>query len=1261
MHREFTAAQQAAIDCNAQSVLVSAAAGSGKTAVLTERILRHVSQGRNIDQLLVVTFTEASTQEMRERIADELEKRGLAYQIAILPTADISTIHAFCRKLVKEHFQMLDIDPAFRVGDDAELSIIRQQVMTELFEDEYAREENADFTDLVDTYGGKTDGRLDALVRKIHHFMESDPYPAEAALRYAGNFDVQGIDLNETPWADVVIEEILLGIDGILEGIKQGIAICNMPAGPDKYADTFQEDYEKIDALRSCVLGGNFAEMYVQFSAIAWRKLSPIGKKDEVDLDLKNRVTRIRNNAVKKKIKDLQEGVFFAPPEKMQMDLCALFPRMTALMDLVRKFTERYSIEKRTRNILDFSDLEHFAIQILYKDGQPSAESLALKQQYYEVMIDEYQDSNLIQDMILSAVAGRQFMVGDVKQSIYRFRLANPGIFLEKYNQYELGGADAARIDLSHNFRSRPEVLDAVNFFFSQLMCSNVGDVVYDDAAALHAGRKEYPAIGVESPAMWVEILDEGQDTDTLEYIEGNDDAHRFENSADTDSSEEELSAVAAETRMLAKIIRELIATRKISDEGVLRPCRLGDIAILTRSFNSMASQIVEELKVHDIDAIAEINAGFFEQQEVQTALAFLKITDNPRQDNPLITVLYSSAYQFTPDELIEISWVKIAGDNTLFYDKLVAFAGDSSLNSNLLVDGELLAKPSISLVQKVHKFLSDLEKWRTQSIHLPISRLISLIYDTTKYPSYVAAMQGGDIRQANLRMLMERAIQFEETSLKGLFHFVQYIKRLSDSDAKGESGAVESGKNYENSVRIMSIHKSKGLEFPIVICGFLGKKFNTEDERQPVILHSQLGIGSYYVDLDLRTRANTLARFSLSKLGRRENLSEELRCLYVAMTRAKDLLILTGRTKDFAKSLEKWADYMNSDGLTLPIFYRRSVNNYLDWLMPCLLRHRDAAGLLDSRLFQAGNKNLWAHAAHFKVRTNTVVSLAETLAHSPVFSDDGLLQNEPAFLRPNTQQDYFDEQANNMPQHTSSIITLQPLTEVLSVIPSKLSITEIKRLYDLTPDSTPQKESAPNFDQPGFIKSKQPLTSMQLGSILHKITEHIHYNVHITLEAIDALIADLAIKNILTQEESAAANRFAILTLVNAEVAERIRNAKSVHREVPFILALPAEEIYPEVLDTQQKHKKSEKILIHGTIDCYFEEENKQGETQITLLDFKSDAWPQNMTSEKWSSPHITQLKIYKKAIIQATGIEKIETLLYSFAKGITVPVLQT
>ncbi|MDR1663888.1 MAG: helicase-exonuclease AddAB subunit AddA [Clostridiales bacterium] len=1249
MPNEYTKEQKRAIETTGGNLLVSAAAGSGKTAVLTERILRMVTSGEaDISQLLVVTFTEAAAAEMRERIEAKMTARlnaepgnaRLARQLSRLPSARISTIHAFCRRLVKEHFQLADIDPAFRVADDTELSLLKAQAMDELFDEEYEKESNDEFIDLVDAFGGKTrDDRLDALVRALHGFLENSPYPEKAAREYVELFKRGAEDLDATPWAKIIREELSEGLNGATKNLETALKLCRPPqdAAPEKYLPALQSDFALVQRLTGA-LYQPFGEMYRAFTenleapfARLYAYRTGDGGPSEA---LKERVKRLRQKGVKDRINDLYKDCFFTDPETMRADIGRLYSRIKALVELTLRFREKYAAEKRARNLLDFNDLEHFAIQVLIPEGTaagPAAESL--RQNFREVLIDEYQDSNEVQETILSAAAVRRFMVGDIKQSIYRFRRAQPGLFAEKYAAYAKGEnagapplahATGVAIDLSKNFRSRREVLDTVNFFFSQLMTEEVGDVTYDSRAALYPGA-DYP----EPPG--------GVSFDTvIDLAAGSNDAPVPE-----PAEGEDLSSIEKEAAIIARRIQGLIGAQKIWDASrkAYRPCRPNDIVILTRSAVAGAVPLAEALRACDIDAIADHKTGFFETQEIKTALAFLRVADNPRQDIELLAVLSSPVYAFTPDELLLVRETDPEAD---FYECLTLFEKTAAGGRE---------NPAVEkAVDKARRFLSDLTRWRAQAVWLPVSRLIGIIYDDTRYPAYCAAMPGGRVRQANLRLLLERAVEYEETSFKGLFHFVRFIRRLQDAGA-GSVSEAQAFAETEDRVRVMTIHKAKGLEFPVVFVSLLGRGFNREDERKSIVLHQTFGLGPEYIDIEAGTRSNTAARLALSKLARRESLSEEVRVLYVALTRAKELLVLTGYVSDFERKRVDWALMASQAETALPVYFRRESGSFLDWLMPCLARHRDGFEIrMDEVADECANPGLYEHPARFALNLHGTgggnLSADETAAGEgnaprkeavaltpPHVGTEPALRGEPAPVV--LLDDLYD------PPY--------PFAGVLN-LPSKVSISELKRLFapEVSPDSGPLiAPDAPRFEPPAFIRAEQGVTALSLGTALHTVTEHINLEAHRAVESIETLIRELTEKNLLTREEADALDRNKILRFARSGLADRMRASGEVRRETPFVMALPAGEIYGEKFGGAA----DETILVHGIIDCYFEEGG-----EIVLVDYKSDSV--TGSPEAWAGNYRVQMGIYQKAVERATGKRVKETLLYSFSLNSTVAI---
>lgn len=1081
-----TKEQREAIDARDNQILVAAAAGSGKTAVLVQRILKLVAEENvPIDRLLVVTFTEAAASEMKERIGDALTKllesrpddENLLRQSARLSTAPISTIHSFCMRLVKDNFQRIELDPSFRVGDQTELRLLQSQVMDNLFEESYSSNEN--FAALVEAFGGgKTrDVRLDELIRRLYDFIESRPFPEEAASAYKSI----GMDV----WFGIIKEEIALELDTALSVIQRACKLCRLPGGPEKYLLTLYDDESQVKGLRNILGTASLEKLYEAIKSISHSKIYVYrGKeKETVNEDLRLEVKELRDKNIKKRLERLQTRFMFASPEKMLADIQNVQPVVESLLDLCLEYRARYSAEKRVRNLVDFSDLEHFAIQLLWEEGSPVAKALSSK--FEEVLIDEYQDTNEVQEMILSAIKPkRRFMVGDVKQSIYGFRHAKPQLFIEKQD------SDATRrIVLSKNFRSRIQVLDAVNFFFERLMSRAVGDVDYDDDARLNLGAS---------------YSDEGDFKAELHIIgDGN------------------------EGLLIARRIHEL----------VLQGFRYGDIVVLTRSLRSAAIELTEELKQQGIHAVAEMPGGLFDTPEVKTALSLLRVVDNPRQDIDLLAVL--RLYGFSADELLRLRHGAGDGD---YYDCLLAYDEEDELHS------------------RVAEFLSDIARWRKRAVVLSISRLIGVLYEETGLPYVYGEMRGGAVRQANLQLLLEKAIQYESTSFSGLFHFVRYIEWLKEHSSDEENAAMLLPED-DSIVQVMTIHKSKGLEFPVVILSGLGRRFNRMDERVGVVLHPQHGLGAMYTDLEKRTRANTIPRLALSLLRQKENMSEEMRVLYVAMTRAKEKLIMTGCAAEVP---------------TKPI---REANTFLEWLAPCVTASQEYVSLC---------------------------------IHPSVEASEGeaVSVKEPA-------------------PRKAAPKAIQPIFE----LPSKLAISELKRLYALetSPDSAAAFDDENTFEAPKFYTSGQ-ITPMRMGTMLHTAVEHMDIHRDRDPAAISALIQNLAEKGLLSREEAGAIDIARLCAFANSPLADRMRAAKSLHREVPFVIGIRPEEIYDTEADTN--------ILVHGIIDCYFE----TADGEIVLVDFKSDARPETLQKR-----YATQMKVYRRAIEKATGKPLSESLFYS------------
>ena len=829
-----------------RNILVSAAAGSGKTAVLVERIISRITDENDpadVDRLLVVTYTEAAAAEMKERIGAAIEKKleeqpgnvNLEQQSTLIHNASIMTIHSFCLSVIRDHFHVIGIDPAFRIAEEGELRLLMQDVLEELIENFYAEGSEA-FLNFVDQYGtGRNDQKIEELILQLYEYSRSYPQPEKWLKECVDNYEIDPEKMEE---ADVVqeakarVRQNLTDVKGL---VQQAIEVCELPAGPYMYGEMLDSDLVQIEQLEKAE---TFCQQEQIVSDFTWKRLS--GKKDPtVDPELKEKAQGLRKQA-KKLIEDLKANYFYAPVDEWIRDMQEAQKAMKMLVLLVQAFAEAFSEKKRQRNLLDFSDMEQFALRILTeeKEGKlvPSAVAQEYQERFEEVMIDEYQDSNLVQETILTSVsresAGQNnlFMVGDVKQSIYRFRLSRPELFMGKYNSYSTQESSRQRIDLDRNFRSRGEVLDSTNYIFRKLMRKEFGEIIYDDKAALHLG------------ASFPELPDENVFTDQTELL--------LYNQTGLRSSE----AREEEARMIAQRMKELLSTGVVLDKGTgeYRPVHYRDMVILTRSLQGWAEVFASILAEEGIPAYSVSREGYFETYEVSVLLDYLKVLDNARQDLPLTAVLTSPFAGLTAAEL---SVIRLAYPNQLFYEAVEGFCSLSSEEIPETVD----KKQAIQVQEKLRKFFVVLDHFREILPYTAIHDLLAEIIDKTGYRLFISAMPGGAQRQANVEMLVEKARAFEGTSYKGLFNFVRYIEQLKKYDVDyGEASIID---EQDDTVRIMSIHKSKGLEFPIVFVAGTGKQFNTQDLKGSIVIHPRNGVGIDVVDLEMRTKAPTFLK----------------------------------------------------------------------------------------------------------------------------------------------------------------------------------------------------------------------------------------------------------------------------------------------------------------------------------------------------------------------------------------------------------------
>lgn len=1257
----WTTEQQQVIDLRNRNILVSAAAGSGKTAVLVERIVKIITDKNHpvdIDHLLIVTFTNAAAAEMRERIGNAIEKaldeqpgnEHLLRQLTLIHNAQITTIDSFCLYVVRNHFHEIDLEPNFRIGDEGELKLLREDVLGRVLEQNYEEPSEA-FSDFVEGYAsGRTDAALNEMILQLYEFSRSYPWPEKWLDSFVGIYRIENREeLDRAEWLAPLTENICFVLKDCEQLLKQALAVTQQDDGPDMYEKAVRSDLEKYESLSKLT---SFCELSVALSDIKYDRLAS-SRGFEGDSDKLELVKSLREQA-KDVVKKLCKQYFFCSPEMMIEQLERTEPMLEEVVRLTKQFADEFAAAKRRKNLVDFHDVEHFALQILVDEETEKAKKTAeeFRDTFEEIMIDEYQDSNEVQETLLRSISREErgenniFMVGDVKQSIYRFRLARPELFMKKYDSYSLEESTTQRIDLHKNFRSREEVLTCTNDIFYKIMARSLGNVEYDAEAALYPGAS-YPVSADFTP----EILLADSNDELLE---------------DTELSDKK----TLEAKIVAEEIRHLMKTQPVTDKatGELRAARYSDIVILLRSLSGWADSLVEVLNGNGIPAHTVSSTGYFSTVEVQTVLSMLRLLDNPRQDIPMAAVLRSPMAGLTDEELAVL---RLEDGSVPFHEAVLELAeglyeedgqkeiSDSEADSEAdqkqgrNADGKKEDDIETTAHRKLLKFYKKYRQLRQLVPDTPIHELIEIILRETGYGHYVAAMPAGSRRTANLNMLLEKAAAYEKTSYKGLFHFVRYIDELQKYDVDfGEADMV--GEN-EDVVRIMSIHKSKGLEFPIVIVSGMGKNFNKQDTRSKMVLHPELGIGLDYMDGKKRIKSPTIAKKAIAKQIELENLGEELRVLYVALTRAKEKLILTGTLKDAPEKLEFFrqqaALYAHSgDTTAIPYLTRESAAGYLDWILPAVLSYGDK----------------------YPVR---IVEAAELVLDEV---ENQLEQNENLTERIGEIEAADTQLVGKLKQRFSQRYPYQ--VDVLRK--NKYSVSELKHRAMRERFEAEQEETVPAFLEepvtptiPLFIQREESVEQETAnrgalrGTAVHRVMECYDFasekSVHEQMEAMEKEEKITADMRALVKEQTVA-------DFVSSETGKRMALAQrggALYREKPFVMGFTEEElenygfgadsntdscenIYKKT-DSDQEKEEQKRIrheedltLIQGIIDVFWIE--KDG---IVLLDYKTDRVQQ---AKELIDRYETQLKLYADALERVFAARKLkvkEILIYSFS----------
>lgn len=1341
---KWTREQEQVIRLRGKNLLVSAAAGSGKTAVLVERILSRVmdpQQPIDVDELLIVTFTRAAAGEMRERIGQALQRAieedpdndHLQRQQTLLHHAQINTIHGFCSYVIQNYFQMIDLDPAYRMAEDGEIRLLRSDVVKEVLEEGYT-EQTPEFENFIECYAaGKTDEGIENLILNLFDFASSYPWPEEWLTKCQETYEISmKEELEDSSWMRYLMGEAEKNLESIRNMQEETLAVLSRPGAPVLYEPMLQADLDQTRALQNC---RTYGELQKAFASLAFPMLSR--KKDpDADETLKETV-KAKREETKKLLEGLQEQYFSRTEEEILEDTAVSRGPVKELIRLTLRFTELFAEKKRKKNLLDYSDLEHFALKILLRkeDGRLIRTDAAkeLAQQYREIMIDEYQDSNFIQEALLSAVSGEEdgiwnrFMVGDIKQSIYGFRLARPELFLEKYRTYQREDAaeteevrtadeaksegenatktkarnvaDAAdateetetedkrenrrirqncrRIDLHRNFRSREQVLSTANYIFRRVMCEDLGGIVYDDAASLYPG-----AVFPETPSGLQpenSVPESSAGVDTADQDDYHTEILLLDRKApelEDDHSRETM--IEAECHMVAARIRELVGKEQVLDKktGTCRPASYRDIVILLRTVSGWAETFQRVLQASGIPAYCTSRTGYFSAREVVTVLNYLQICDNPMQEIPFAAVLRSPMVGCGARELADI---KCIGKDKKIYEACAEYAENGEDDT---------------LRGKLRDFLFLLEEMRRKVPYTPIHELLTEILERTGYSGYAAALPGGEQRKANLQMLIEKAVDFESTSYRGLFHFVRYIQQLQKYEV--DFGEVNIQGESADTVRIMSIHKSKGLEFPIVFVSGMGKKFNQSDSRAALVLHAGLGIGADVIRPSRREKSASVQKQVLRKALAMENLAEEMRVLYVALTRAKEKLILTGAVDKLEQLVRRCASLAEASVQALPYPALSSASSYLDWVLPALAGSRCMIPLYEK--YELGIPEICLKKAQSDKESGSAGNPQEppvavrceqpqNMVEEELLYQMNLQVKKEELLHLDLEKVYDTETEKLLEENFSFRYPFERVTE----LPAKMTVSELKRageeeeeagerMYEaeegrtkmqpaevdrigirpaeadrteICPEEADEREIPQAEEEqeeefvpivPAFMQREEKvLQGAARGTAYHKILECLDFTRAESEEQVQAQIEALQEENKMSREEADSVRVRDLVWFAKGMLGQRMKKAYqngSLHTEQPFVMAVPASQI-------REDYPEQEKILVQGIIDAYFEESDG-----LVIVDYKTD-WAPDKNGQILVERYRKQLLYYREALERLTGKRVKKMYLYSFALG--------
>lgn len=1187
MKVQYTPSQKQVIDLRSCNLLVSAAAGSGKTAVLTQRIIERVCDGKNpvsIDRILIVTFTKAAAAEMRERIAAALHAKikenpsdaHLKKQMMLLNHAQITTIDSFCLYLLRNHFHSIYLDPSFRIADENEMKLLKEDVLEELMDD-YIREAKEIFISFTEQFtNGWNLTPAKERILQVYEFSQSHPFPADWLQSCRDEIANRSKEsLYETEWMRFLetyecnVYQECVGLLG------EALTICALPDGPAQYREALEED---LTFCRELAETKEYAKRSAMLGAYSFTRLSTKRNPDASE-ENKEGVKAIREN-VKELLGEVQRILYFADETTIQSDYLVSGETLQFLLGTVLDFTMRLEQKKKEKNLIDFTDMEHKALQILLqKEGDdyvPSEVAVSYQEFFEEIMVDEYQDSNAVQELLLQSISrqssefGNRFMVGDVKQSIYRFRLAKPEIFMEKYRRFDKEKGVDRRIDLSMNFRSRKEVVDSVNAVFEKLMIKEVGGITYDGDARLYCGAS-YPPCGQDNKAeVWLYDRKKLR-TAIREGILPRCDGTEFE------------------ARMIAGRIRELHGNFLVTDKETkeLRPARYSDIVILLRVANGVDEVYKKILTQENIPTYITSRAGYFQTPEIHLLLDYLSLVNNPRQDIPLLSVLHSHIGGFREEEIASI---RMAGNrDELLYDSVVRYAEKEVTD----MSREERDKHAL-LIQKVRDFLAQLEHFRNESQCVGVYSLLEEILEELSYENHVSLLPGGEQRRANVRMLLQKAKSFETGTYSGLFQFVRYIESMKENAMDfGEANILSDDADV---VRIMTIHKSKGLEFPICIVAGMSKQFRRTDYTDDILCDETYGVACNYFDQASRCKRTTIYKNAIGVKKKADARGEDIRILYVALTRAKEKLILSGAVNDMEKEASR-VTFRQSDLL--------KAGSFMSLCMPLAMARTDVFEIRECLPEEVVSEHVQDHVQKLLKKE----LLQKTIPKKSFVS----------FEYPHTGMEGL---------YTKTTVSELKKAAYLE------SQESVAQLY-------PEQEETAYI--PDFVSPKEVNGGARRGTAYHRVMELLRLAPLLPESEretdYDKQVKEMIRSGRIPAEEAQLVKKEKILKFCDTTLAVRLANAQregTLRKEQPFVMGIPANLL-------QEAFPQEETVLIQGVIDAYFEEEG-----ELVVLDYKTDRVD---SAEELVRRYAAQLEHYAHALEKLTHKKVKEKLIYSFA----------